>query len=255
VSKAEPRSKNKAEGRSEKELPPIGTRRNPSALQSDFSDKPLPTLAELSQQYDDVRTKREKYKEEQRGAIQGLCKDIELRPEAIEERAKHLREQRDRIIAKKKAQRSQNVHAIQLMASESRPIALVQDSGATDAKTVMHTEAKSIPDGRSSSTPTCDEAYAQRRREVVHTALAQRMKHDLVEAEQHRLLRLQEQQFLELGKKLHEVDRLREANKTREVQLAQALRRQQDQVARNIQRSEASAGRSLNDFTFSEEHD
>lgn len=81
------------------------------------------------------------------------------------------------------------------------------------------------------------EKEAERKRANMRMALARRMKLDLIESEEVKLAQMQEEQFAELDRKLRQVEQLRSDNKKREDLLAEQLRRQQANIARNVQRS------------------
>ena len=69
--------------------------------------------------------------------------------------------------------------------------------------------------------------------------LARRMKQSLLESEEAKQLQQQEDSFSLLDKKLLDVERQRQENHQRELLLQENLRKQQAQMARNIQRSAA----------------
>lgn len=75
---------------------------------------------------------------------------------------------------------------------------------------------------------------AEVRRSTMRTALARRMKMDLLETEEAKISQMQEDQFSELDKRLKQVEQLREDNKKREFILNRQMERQQAQIARNI---------------------
>jgi len=132
-----------------------------------------------------------------------------------------LKEQRDRIIAKKNAERQQRL-----------------TKGSQDT----HVE-QGMPSGlKSSVKKTADEdesSVLEARRSMMRTALARRMKQDLLESEEERLQKLQSEQFTELDHKLRLVERLRDENRVKEMQLADAIEAQQTQRFKNIQVSAA----------------
>jgi hypothetical protein len=156
-------------------------------------------------------------------------------PEEADRRARHMREQRDRIIAQKKAERERKVReeeeAQRKMADEI-PEAVLRAQARADL------EAKQN-DTAASSSSSVSEDEVERKRAAMRTALARRMKLDLIESEEQKLAQLQEEQFADLDKKLRQVEQLRSDNKKREAILAEQLRKQQANIARNVQRSAA----------------
>ena len=69
--------------------------------------------------------------------------------------------------------------------------------------------------------------------------LARGMKAKLIESEEAKLSQLQEDQFSQLEGKLRAAEQLRSDNRQREQILSEQVRRQQANVARNVQRSAA----------------
>jgi hypothetical protein len=79
----------------------------------------------------------------------------------------------------------------------------------------------------------------EQQRAVLRMALARRMKQSLVESEEAKQIQQQEDSFSLLDKKLQDVERQRQENHQRELILQENLRKQQAQMARNVQRSAA----------------
>ena len=100
-----------------------------------------------------------------------------------------------------------------------------------------------MPSGlKSSVKKTADEdesSVLEARRSMMRTALARRMKQDLLESEEERLQKVQSEQYTELDHKLRLVERLRDENRVKEMQLADAIEAQQTQRFKNIQVSAA----------------
>lgn len=210
-----------------KALPPIGSS-GLSALSSDLEEKRRAaeeTLRKSQKQLVDQR----KQEEELRSHLN------QVDPEEADRRARHMREQRDRIIAQKKAERERKVReeeeAQRKMADEI-PEAVLRAQARADL------EAKQN-DTAASSSSSVSEDEVERKRAAMRTALARRMKLDLIESEEQKLAQLQEEQFADLDKKLRQVEQLRSDNKKREAILAEQLRKQQANIARNVQRSAA----------------
>jgi hypothetical protein len=136
-----------------------------------------------------------------------------------------MREQRDRLIALKKKERDEKVREEEERKSKSAEM-------ASPPKRAKPTEA---PDQEFE-----DEYDSQeQQRAVLRMALARRMKQSLLESEEAKQIQQQEDSFSVLDKKLQDVERQRQENHQRELILQENLRKQQAQMARNVQRSAA----------------
>jgi hypothetical protein len=168
-------------------------------------------------------------------------------PDEAGRRARHMAEQRDRLIAMKKAEREKRVRA-----EEERQAKLSADGdempeAVLRAKAEAQARAREAKKNGSSSSGGDDgedddddghnESNEDRRRSAMRLALARRMKLDLIESEEMKLVQMQEDQFADLDRKLQQVEQLRRDNKQREQVMADQLRRQQATIARNVQRS------------------
>ncbi len=161
-------------------------------------------------------------------------------PVEAERRARHLKEQRDLLLAKKKAEREAKValEEDKKRRQESSPDAKA-DTGKLSKGFVGTLDAKR-GDG-SKQAPTAEE-MADMRRATMRMALARRMKIDLIESEEAKLAAIQDSQFEEYDRKLQQVEQMREDNRKREYVLSKQLEKQQEQIARNIKMSAAALG-------------
>jgi hypothetical protein len=72
--------------------------------------------------------------------------------------------------------------------------------------------------------PVVESEEAQRRNEL-RVALARRLKQELLESEQDKLRKMQEDQFFELDRQLQRVDAMRKSHKRKEEELMKAIGR------------------------------
>jgi len=160
--------------------------------------------------------------------------------EGLERRAKHLQEQRDLLIAKKKAEREEKVRVEEERRRKVSGGENDNESKSTPKKKNPFLDAKN---NDNEDTGINNEEIAEMRRATMRMALARRLKLDLIESEEAKVNALQETQFLELDKKLQQVEQLREDNRKREYILQKQMERQQDQIARNMEISAAHMAR------------
>lgn len=199
-----------------------------------ISKGPKPDLVELNAQYqgkrkqaEDAFRRNQAHLAQKRQQQDEITKDIPVASAEAERRAKYMAEQRDRLIALKKKEREEKVRL------EEERQAKLQDENRKRATA----ERSSELDSKGSCS---DEADAQeQQRSIMRMALARRMKQSLLESEEQRLMQQHEDQFSMLDKKLQEVERQRQENQQRDLLLQENLRKQQAQMARNVQRSAA----------------
>lgn len=168
-------------------------------------------------------------------------------PVEAEKRAAYMREQRDRLLAMKKAEREKKV------AAETEKKAKMSSAGESPQppKAVAELIQRNVRDS-STSTARADakgqndeaNAEAEARRSDLRNALARRMKLDLLEKEEEKFNAAQEQQFTALDKRLQQVEQTREDNRKREYILSKQIERQKAYIAKNIQMSAASLNQS-----------
>ena len=168
--------------------------------------------------------------EELRSTVDGVD------PAEAERRARHLREQRDLLLAKKKAEREAKV------AAEERKRRGEHDSerdskAAAPARGFMTALDSKGDDKREEKGAPSQEELAEMRRATMRMALARRMKMDLIESEEAKLQAMQETQFDEYDQKLRQVEQMREDNRKREYLLCKQLAMQQEQIAKNMKLS------------------
>jgi flagellar biosynthesis GTPase FlhF len=199
-----------------KALPPIG-HSSLSALSNDFDDKRR--LAEET-----IRSSQKQLGEQRKQEDQLRNQLNQVDPDEAERRSRHMREQRDRIVAQKKAEREAKVRR-----EEEEKNKAADDM----AEAVQRVQAVTEAEGKQ------DDSEVEKKRAAMRTALARRMKMDLIESEEAKIAKLQEDQFADLDRKLRQVEQLRTENKKREAVLSDQLRKQQANIARNVQRSAA----------------
>ena len=165
-------------------------------------------------------------------------------PAEAERRAKHMREQRDRLVAMKKAEREKKVQAEEERNAKARsdgdkkpPAAVAELLSNTSSVTGGEGDAKR-------SGAVAAQAAAEERRSSLRNALARRMKMDLMEKEEEKFAQAQDDQFSALDQRLHQVEQTREDNRRREYILAKQVERQKALIAKNVQASAASLARS-----------
>jgi hypothetical protein len=166
---------------------------------------------------------------EKKRLAEELTKDHPTAQQEAEKRAEYMREQRDRLIALKKKERDEKVREEEERKSKS----IEMNSPSKQQRTTK-------PNIVSNDQEFEDEYDSQeQQRAVLRMALARRMKQSLVESEEAKQIQQQEDSFSVLDKKLQDVERQRQENHQRELILQENLRKQQAQMARNVQRSAA----------------
>jgi hypothetical protein len=170
----------------------------------------------------------------------------QMDPAEIERRERHMKEQRDLLVAKKKAEREAKVVAEE----ERKRKAATGDSFSDEKDSGNNNNRKkagaAMFDSKNSGAAEAEEEeeeVAEMRRTAMRMALARRLKMDLLESEEAKRTEIQENQFTQLDKKLQQVEQLREDNRKREYILNKQLERQQEQIARNIELSAAAMNR------------
>ena len=140
---------------------------------------------------------------EQRKQEDDLRKQIgQINPEDAEKRAKHMAEQRDKLIMKKKAERDRKVSE-----EEERHLKMNADMDDEIPLSVLRAkaqaQAEAISKGESKGGDSGD--IDDQKRSAMRLALARRMKLDLIESEEIKLAQMQEDQFSDLDRKLQQV--------------------------------------------------
>eukprot|EP01040_Poterioochromonas_malhamensis_P010372 gene10372-11287_t len=254
--------------RTPKKLPTSSS--TPSSLPDSFADikplklksdlKPLPSIKATSSQatselvQDLLEKKKVTEQTIKKGLeqLQGQRKNEEelkqklLEPAEIERRERHMKEQRDLLIAKKKAERERKVQAEE---ERKRKLAAGETVDSDEKGSGSPKRFTSLADDSKGSAgvyPSNDD-IAEMRRATMRMALARRLKMDLLESEEAKRNEVQESQFAELDKKLQQVEQLREDNRKREYILSKQIERQQDQIARNIEISAVMMSRQRDD--------
>jgi hypothetical protein len=158
----------------------------------------------------------------------------------MDERAQHMKEQRARILAAKKKERMAKVQE-----EDSRKNKEDEDNLASKARAqaAMRADAerKAKAEVKSSggASPELDPKVVEKRRAAMRMALARRMKMDLMESEEERFAKLQEDHFADLDRKLNKVEDNRRDNMRRDAEERSAQRKAQSQFAKNVAQSAA----------------
>lgn len=187
--------------------------------------EPVPTREEMDKMNEELAKKKREVElvirqnqqqlAEKRAAEDDLKSKLQqMDPNEAERRAVHMREQRDRLLAKKKAEREAKVRAEeerfrneQDERIDNRPVDFLKQQaklGSDDS------EEKTDPSGFTK------EEVEESRRGAMRNALARRMKLGLVESEESRISNMQKAQFSELENKLKQVEQLRSDSRLRD---------------------------------------
>lgn len=253
--KSDVKSESKSAGKSVRKvsgLDPLATSDlKPLKMWSDM--KPLPAISSqsnvrLAEEIDEKKKAAEEaLRRSQEQLVNQRKKEDELRqkisgidPSEAERRAKHMREQRDLLVQKKKEEREKKVKL-----ENERKAKIEADIAAelTDAVNKAKSNASQNSPAREDS-KSREEELAEMRRATMRMALARRMKHAIAEdskqvggpGEEDAAAQMTIQQLEKIEQK---VDQLREDNRKREYILNKQLERQQAQIARNIRMSAA----------------
>jgi hypothetical protein len=170
----------------------------------------------------------------------------QMDPAEIERRERHMKEQRDLLVAKKKAEREAKVAVEEERKRKAAAGETLSDEKESGNNNNRKKAGAAMFDSKNSGTAEAEEEeeeVAEMRRTAMRMALARRLKLDLLESEEAKRSEIQENQFTQLDKKLQQVEQLREDNRKREYILNKQLERQQEQIARNIELSAAALNR------------
>jgi hypothetical protein len=211
-----------------KALPPISSNANPAQLNMELNAKKKEAENALRQNQNLIN--------EQKRQQEALAKSLPSAAEEAERRAAYMREQRDRLLAKKKQERDMKVKA------EEERLNVAKES--MREKTSLQSPPKNRQgDAKMSDSPNRNDIQQadiqELQRSMMRQALAQHMKQGLMESEEEKISKMHEDQFFSLDRKLMEVERVRQENQLRDQVLAENLRRQQAIIARNMQKSAA----------------
>lgn len=144
-------------------------------------------------------------------------------------RAKYMREQRDRLISMKKAEREAKIRQEEELRSKA----------AAEKPRSMEGDVDFVLSQQSKGESKEEDSVAERKRAAMRNALARRMKQELLESSEAMQAKAQEDQFSELDRQLRHVEATRRENQQREMLLADQVRRQHEAMAKNVQRSAA----------------
>lgn len=213
-----------------KALPPIsaGKKANLAEMNANFLGVPYDyfflLFIEKRKAAENAFKQNQQQISEKKRLAEELAKDHPSAQEEAEKRAQYMREQRDKLIALKKKEREEKVRE-----EKERKLKESANSPPKRVKPV-ETQDQEFEDEYDSQ---------EQQRAVLRMALARRMKQSLLESEEAKQIQQQEDSFSLLDKKLQDVERQRQENHQRELILQENLRKQQAQMARNVQRSAA----------------
>jgi len=221
--------------------PVLGGIKKKSAL-----EREAPSLGEMQEQMaerkkmaEEAFRKNHEMLAEQKMNQAKLQKEAKISEENMRQRAEHLKQQRDKIIAKKKADREKAVREAEegeeQKKKEFKKFQLIELK-----KKEKEEEGGGVGNGKNGNgneEKDEEQMTADERRQAMRIALAARMKRDMLVAEEERLTKMQHDQFAELDAKLRRVEELRDENRLREDDLKEAIRQNQNLRAMNIHRS------------------
>ncbi|GMI53522.1 hypothetical protein ScalyP_jg5450 [Parmales sp. scaly parma] len=221
--------------------PVLGGIKKKSAL-----EREAPSLGEMQEQMaerkkmaEEAFRKNHEMLAEQKMNQAKLQKEAKISEEDMRQRAEHLKQQRDKIIAKKKADREKAVREAEegeeQKKKEFKKFQLIELK-----KKEKEEEGGGVGNGKNGNgneEKDEEQMTADERRQAMRIALAARMKRDMLVAEEERLTKMQHDQFAELDAKLRRVEELRDENRLREDDLKEAIRQNQNLRAMNIHRS------------------
>jgi len=193
--------------------------------------EPLPSVDEIQKQIQQRQLQAEEVHRQNQEAI-SQQKEVEKEliiaaggsPNDVSRRAAHLKQQRELIIAKKKAERERKAKEYESEQEIQFASLLAED-----------TSSKGAAEGGGSRELTDDE-----KRHMLRAALGRDFKKGLRRDESERLSELHEDQDLDLKQHIYRVDSLREENLSREKEISREIDFQQEERQRNIQTAIAS---------------
>ena len=180
-------------------------------------------LAEIRKQATEAFQRNQELLAAQKQQQDELRKKVNMPPDDAERRAKYMREQRDRLLAIKKAEREAKVRAEEERRAKA---GLSIPEGVLDQQFTLTEKQDS---------KSAEDQSADRRRAAMRNALARRMKQELIEGEKD-LTR--EEQLAELDRQLRQVELMRKESLQREKMLAEQLKRQHALLDKRVRRSE-----------------
>lgn len=151
-----------------------------------------------------------------------------------DERARNMRELRERMIAKKKAERDAKVKQ-----EEEMKIKKKNDEKTTspampkDASTERFIEAQRKAGQGDADNARREEEEAERKRAQVRRAMALHMKRELIESEEQKFREEDISQFSDLDRKLRKLENLYENNSQRSALMEEQIRAQEKHLAKS----------------------
>ena len=207
-------------------LPPIRSEPVPSREEVECMQM---QLAEKKREAENVIRESQQQLAVQRKNEESLKRELsKINPEESDRRAEQMRNQRDRLLAKKKAEREKKVAA-----EEERTRKEMDEKIDNRPKEFLAQQAKTTAvndDDESKIDPLAEYGVSraeieESRRGAMRNALARRMKMGLVESKETRVAKAQEVKFSELEVKLKQVEKLRADSRLREQALQDKMTR------------------------------
>jgi hypothetical protein len=197
-------------------------------------------LEERKQKAGEAHRKNQAELERQRAEEESLRKQLHEEGAAdVEARARHMKEQRARILAAKKKERNAKVAEENARKNKEEEDQLSEKVRAQAQARLDEQRRSQESKGGSGGSPELDPKVVEKRRAAMRMALARRMKMDLMESEEARLTKMQEDHFADLDRKLNAVEDNRRQAIKRDVEEREDRRRAQSQFAKNIAQSAA----------------
>jgi hypothetical protein len=195
---------------------------SPSDIQSQAE-----ALEQKKRQADEALKNNQRLLDDQRRSEEELRRQIDIGPDEAEIRARHMREQRDKLLSLKKQEREAKVAA-----EEAR----IKENGDENGEIISSIKEFAAASQVMAVSESKEDAEVERKRTTMRIALARRMKQDLIVNDEDKASKRVDQ-FSELDKKLKEVETLRIENQRREYAMQEQIRKQQAKIARNMKLS------------------
>jgi hypothetical protein len=156
-------------------------------------------LSEKRRQAEEEIKRAQDQLKEQRELEESLRKQIsQIDPDEALKRSKHMAEQRDKLIAMKKTERDAKVKI------EEERQKKINDDGEIPEE-ILRAKIEAEMKARNGKIEEKKDDGDEKKRSAMRLALARRMKLDLIESEELKLLQAQENQFADFDRKLQQV--------------------------------------------------
>lgn len=155
---------------------------------------------------------------------------VESVDSAEEQRARYMKEQREKLLALKKAERDRKVQQEDERKRKTGAEDKVSRSEMDSSVARFIESQKSNAQGATSAESEVEEA--ERKRAQLRRALALHMKQDLYDSEETRLQAEEDMHFSDVDKKLRKIEQLQQTNQQRSAIMNEQLRQQQANLAK-----------------------